>query len=530
MNRAEEVALADEYIERFDKGELTDKKELLVALSLKWFRLNTLYKIKVKTSSSKNGKAISRVKRFRPNKAQRQRYLEGFTRNIILKARQLGFTTFEMIDSLDDCIFNENYSAGCIAHKLDSAKDIFRNKIKFAYEKIPAVWRQIFDDIDFDFPVPVNDKGEGYVFSNGSSIQVGTSYRGDTLQRLHVSEFGKICAKFPDKAEEIVTGAFEAVPLDGQLTLESTAEGNEGYFFDYCQEAQAIEGMGTELTPLDFKFHFFPWWDDPSYTLPPDTVVIPAKSQEYFAKLEAEIGQKLLPGQKAWYVKKAAVLKDKMKREYPSTPKEAFEQAIEGAYYATEMANARQKGRIRSIPYDPRLPVYTFWDLGRNDAMSIWFMQYVHMEYRFIRYYENSGESIQFYLKKLLEFGYVYGTVFLPHDAEITDLTRADNKSRKQIVQSAGFDVKVVPRVPAKGEAIQAVRDILPLCWFDEENAGQGVKCLDHYRKEWDDKLGVFKDRPRHDWASHGNDAFEQFARGFIEYEEPESFEPEAWG
>jgi len=161
--------------------------------------------------------------------------------------------------------------------------------------------------------------------------------------------------------------------------------------------------------------------------------------------------------------------------------------------------------------------------------MAIWFMQYVHGEYRFINYYENSGESIQFYLKKLRDFEYVYSTIYLPHDAEITDLTRADNKSRKQIVQDAGFDVVVVPRVPAKGEAIQAVRDILPLCWFDEESTSQGVKCLDHYRKEWDDKRGNFKDRPRHDWASHGNDAFEQFARGFSESTDPESFEPEGW-
>ncbi|WP_286237981.1 terminase [Neptuniibacter halophilus] len=530
MDRAEEVSLADKYIELYDSGQLQDKRDLIYALSFKWFRLNVLYKIKVKTSSSKDGKEISRVERFRPNKAQRKRYIEGWSRNIILKARQLGFTTFEMIDSLDDCLFNANFAAGCIAHKLDSAKDIFRNKIKFAYEHIPAVWMQIFEEIELDFPTPVNDKGEGYVFSNGSSIQVGTSYRGDTLQRLHVSEFGKICAKFPDKAEEIVTGAFEAVPLDGQLTLESTAEGNEGYFFDYCQEAQKLVEMGIPLTDLDFRFHFFPWWDEPDYTLPPDAVIITAKDKEYFEKLEIKIDRKLTAGQKAWYVKKASVLKDKMKREYPSTPKEAFEQAIEGAYYGSEMALVRQQSRIRSIPYDPRLPVHTFWDLGRNDSTSIWFMQHVHMEYRFIRYYENNGEAIQFYLKRLREFGYVFGTMYLPHDAEIVDLTREDNKSRKMIAQDAGFDVRVVPRVQSKGEAIQAVRDILNLCWFDEENAAQGIKCLDHYRKEWDDKLGAFKDSPRHDWASHGNDAFEQFARGYVEHTMPESFEPEVWG
>ena len=521
MNRVEEVALADEYIERFDKGELTDKKELLVALSLKWFRLNTLYKIK-----DKRGKVV----RFRPNWAQRKFYLNQHGRDLILKARQMGFTTFKMISSLDSTLFSGNFAAGCIAHKLDDATDIYENKIRFGYENISDSWKAIFDAIELNFPVPKNDKGGAYKFNNDSTIKVSTSYRGGTLQDLHVSEFGKICKQFPEKAREIVTGALEAVPVDGEATFESTAEGAEGYFYDYCIEAMRMQEQDSTLTELDFKLHFFPWFEDPEYTLNPKGVVISQEDENYFNKLELELNIKLSTGQRVWYVKKKSKLKDDMKREYPSTPKEAFEQAIDGAYYATQMANIRKQGRIRSVPYDPRLPVYTFWDLGRNDAMTIWFMQHVHMEYRFIQYYENSGESIQFYLKKLLEFGYVYGTVFLPHDAEITDLTRADNKSRKQIVQSAGFDVQVVPRVPAKGEAIQAVRDILPLCWFDESATDQGIKCLDHYRKEWDDKRGVFKDRPRHDWASHGNDAFEQFARGFIEYEEPESFEPEAWG
>jgi hypothetical protein len=155
-------------------------------------------------------------------------------------------------------------------------------------------------------------------------------------------------------------------------------------------------------------------------------------------------------------------------------------------------------------------------------------MQFVHGQYRFIRYYENSGESIQWYLKKLKkEFDYLYSTMYLPHDAEITDLSQADNKSRKQIAEDMGFMVEVVPRVPDKLEAVQAVRDVLPLCWFDEAGTKQGVKCLDHYRKEWDDKNGRFKDTPKHDWASHGNDAFEQFARGFQVYDGADYYEPD---
>jgi len=469
--------------------------------------------------------------RFIPNSAQRQMYVDSHNRDIILKARQLGFTTFEMISSLDECLFIPDLAAGCIAHAMDDAKDIFRNKIKYAYENIDNHWLVIFNKMGWVFPTPKNDKGEGYVFSNGSSITVGTSFRGGTLQRLHVSEFGKICKKYPEKAEEIISGAFEALDASCRITVESTAEGREGRFFDYCKEAEDLQRSKTPLTPLDFNFHFFPWWQNPEYELSKENtqkVTITKEDNQYFESLEKQIQLVLSPGQKAWYVKKETILKDKMKREYPGTSKEAFEQAISGAYYADQMAEVRKESQIRAIPYDPRMPVHVFFDLGRNDSMTMWFMQHHYSEYRFIRYHEDSGYSIQHYLKYMQSLGYVYGDIYLPHDAAIVDLTQADNLSRADVVRSAGFNVVVVPRVPDKMDAIQAVRDILPMCWFDEKLSALGVTHLDNYHKEWDDKNGVWKERPRHDAASHGNDAFEQFARGYREATRgQESFEPD---
>lgn len=517
----------DALVAAFDAGKLTEKNDLILALSNKWFRLNTLYKILAKTEGDQAEEGKSKILRFRPNRAQRERFAKGHNRDLILKARQLGFTTFEMVDMLDSCLFTESYMGGCIAHTEKDAKLIYKNKVRFAYEHISEAWLAIFDEIGLDFPVPKSDTDGGYTFTNGSSMYVGVSFRGGTLDHLHVSEFGKICRMFPLRAEEVVTGAFEAVPLNGKLTIESTAEGQDGYFYEYSREAENHAIQKAKLTPLDLKFHFFPWWQESAYELDPAGVAIPEPMQNYFAKLEAEIGQTISPAKRAWYTKKAAVLKDKMKREYPGTPKEAFEQAIEGAYYAREMAEVRKEGRIRTVRYDPRLPVHTFWDLGRNDAMAIWFMQPHFDERRFIRYYENSGESIQFYLKKLQEFGYVYGEHYMPHDADVVDLSSADNMSRADIARAAGYRVTVVPRVPDKMDAIQAVRDILHLCYFDEENCAQGLKCLDNYRKDWDEKYGRWRDRPRHDWASHGNDSFEQFARGFSEITGPASFEPD---
>ncbi|MCP4322848.1 MAG: terminase, partial [Alteromonadales bacterium] len=227
-------------------------EQMAEAMTYKWFRLNSLYHIK-----NKQGQKTL----FTPNKEQEAFYCQQHNRDIILKARQLGFTTFKMISDLDDCLFIENFSAGCICHNMDSAKDIFRNKIKFAYNNITDEQKKIISELGYQLPAPTSDKGNAYVFSNGSAIKVGTSYRGDTLQSLHVSEFGKICKKYPDKAQEIVTGAFEAVPADGGIiTLESTAEGKEGYFYKYCQQAKKQKDLGKKLSVLDFSFHFFSWW------------------------------------------------------------------------------------------------------------------------------------------------------------------------------------------------------------------------------------------------------------------------------
>ncbi|MFO5801273.1 terminase, partial [Klebsiella pneumoniae] len=169
------------------------KPEHLKLLADKDWRLNNLYWI-----TDKEGKPT----RFRMTPEQRE-YFEGIhTRNIILKARQLGFTTEVCIIQLDAALF-ESAKCALIAHTLNDAKRLFREKVKYAYDKLPA-------EIKAANPASNDSAGE-LVFKKGGSLYVSTSFRGGTLRYLHVSEFGKICAKYPDKAREIVTGAFEAV-------------------------------------------------------------------------------------------------------------------------------------------------------------------------------------------------------------------------------------------------------------------------------------------------------------------------------
>lgn len=178
---------------------------------------------------------------------------------------------------------------------------------------------------------------------------------------------------------------------------------------------------------------------------------------------------------------------------------------LEGAIYANELRAATAEGRITRVPYNPQVPVHTFWDLGRSDKTAIWFAQAYGFEYRFIDYYENSGVSLQHYLKVLQERGYVYGDVWLPHDA--THELLGSERTVEQQVRKAGFRVRISPRASVS-DGISAARTIFPLSWFDEEKCADGLQCLRNYRYELDEDLKVFKKTPLHDWASHGADAF----------------------
>lgn len=476
---------------------LTDKQKAL--LKNRFWRLNHLYKIK-----DKNGKCVT----FKMTPEQLE-YFDGMhDRNVILKARQLGFTTEVCIIQLDLAIFHKKECA-LIAHSLPDAERLFRNKTQFAYQRMP-------DDIKLANPL-VKETTSEYVFAKGGSVTVSTSFRGGTLYSLHVSEFGKICAKWPEKAKEIVTGAFESVPLGGVITLESTAEGRAGYFYDYCQDAEKALLQGKELSNLDWKFFFFSWWKNPQYAIDP-VESLPVRLVDYFAEMEAKHGVVVNERQKAWYYAKEKTLGDDMKREYPTIPAEAFQQSVEGAYYAKQFRWLYTHKRIGKLPDNSHLPVHTFWDIGVGDSTAIWFVREVGEEFHVIDYYENSGEGLRHYMKVLKDRGYEYGEHWGPHDIDNREFG-SDAKSRRELARE-GYEIdgqvysmtfQVVPKVGVD-TGIESVREILPSCVFDEEKCAEGISHLEGYRKEWDDKRGCWKDKPLHDFTSHGADGFRYFA------------------
>lgn len=183
----------------------------------------------------------------------------------------------------------------------------------------------------------------------------------------------------------------------------------------------------------------------------------------------------------------------------------SFEVPIQGAYYATQIQRAYDEGRIRNVPWDATIPVHTYWDLGVGDATAIWFVQFAGEDIRMIDYYEASGEGLQHYISVLSEKEYVYRDHFAPHDIEVREL--GTGKSRKEIAAKLGIRFRVAPKL-SLDDGIQAVRTIFNRCYFDEGRCRRGLEALKQYHKEYDEKSKTYKSRPKHDWSSHGADAF----------------------
>lgn len=414
-------------------------------------------------------------------------------------------TTLIQLFILDQSLFNSNIRAGVSAHDRESAETFFRDKLKYAYDNLPDGLKEK--------RYPVGNKASELLFNNNSSIRVGVSLRSGTFQLLHISEFGKVCAKYPKTAKEVVTGTLQAIAPGNIVFIESTAEGREGIFYDYCREAEKILDEGREPNQMEYKLHFSSWWDADEYEIDPRGVVITDKDHEYFDSVEEKMQIRINMRKRAWWIMKQRQLGDKIFQEFPSTPEEAFRKDMAGCYYTNEFTAARKAGRILEFAAVD-VPVNTFWDIGANDMNAIWFHQRVGMENRFIRYYENCGEPLAHYVKEMQKHGYVWGKHYLPHDAAHERLGESANLSAEQQLWNLGLkDTVIVPRVPEIIVGIQETRKAFPSAYFHRVDCAQGLERLENYKKEWDDRLGTYKDRPLHDINSNGADAFRQFGQ-----------------
>jgi phage terminase large subunit len=280
----------------------------------------------------------------------------------------------------------------------------------------------------------------------------------------------------------------------------------EGVDICWCEEAQSVSRLSWNVLIPTIRKAGSSIWVSFNPELETDETY-----QRFVLKPPADcVVVKVNWSDNPWFPETLRLEKDALKERdiesYNTVWEGICRQTVDGAIFAREMQMAELQGRITTVNYDPSKPVHAVFDLGWSDSTAIWFLQFVGMETRLIRYLEDSQRTISHYMSEMQKFGYVYDTLWLPHDAQNQTLAAA-GRSIEDIVRSAGYKVSIIPRVPIP-DSINAARTIFPNCWFDREAAADGISCLRHYRYDVDPETGGFSKQPLHDHYSHGADAF----------------------
>ena len=280
----------------------------------------------------------------------------------------------------------------------------------------------------------------------------------------------------------------------------------EGVDICWCEEAQTISRFSwNTLIPTIRKEDSEIW-----ITFNPELETDETYQRFILNPPENSIVVKVNWSDNPWFPETLRLEKDSLRARDPEAYNTVWEglcrQTVDGAIFAKEMQFAELDGRITKVPYDATKPVHAIFDLGWSDATAVWFMQFVGMENRLVRYFETNQETISSILNKMQGFGYLYDTLWLPHDAENKTLA-GNGRSIEEIVRNLGYKTRIVPKVPIV-DSINAARTIFSNCYFDRENCHQGLEALRHYRYEVDPETGMFSKTPLHDQYSHGADAF----------------------
>lgn len=416
-------------------------------------------------------------------------------RNLLLKARQHGFTTFWDIFSLDCCLFNTDLQAVIIAHRMESARKIFATKVVYPWENMP-------ESIRNRLPLAPSAGGKPQAsatalqWAHGSGIQVDVSVRSGTFQLIHISEYPWMSVHDPIRANEIKTGTLEAAHQEALVFIEGTGLGPVGEFYSMWQTAEKNKGP---LGPFDYKTHFYAWFWNPQYIIDTQFANVTEKDEAYFDSI-IEYWKKrgdtltLSPQQKAWYVSKSRTLKEEMFREHPSTPDEAFQATIVGTFWAVqinEIARANPS-QITDVPWIRRAPAYAFWDIGPMHT-AVLFAQFIQSRIHIIDSYEdNSGIGLPANIKAVQSLPYN-----IPKDGhyagwDLWGSNRKDMTGRAvvDIARENGIDFQKVD----KHELFQGtenVRNLFSQIWVDKTRCAIPLEMWRKYRKKLNEQAST---------------------------------------
>ena len=235
-----------------------------------------------------------------------------------------------------------------------------------------------------------------------------------------------------------------------------------------------------------------------------------AKTEEGWGLLEFKASETRVVDDVELKAAKNEMGEDKYRQEFECS----FDAAVEGSYYGQILNELEEKKHMQEIPREELSRTFTAWDLGMGDSTSIWVAQLVGTEVRLIDYYENHGVGLDHYVKWIKDNDYIKAEHILPHDVRVREL--GTGKSRMEMLEESGLEVKIAPRM-GLDDGIQAVRRLLPRCWFNVPQVQIGLNCLRNYRRDYDEKRKIFYERPLHDWSSHGSDSFRYLALGLDE-------------
>lgn len=493
-------------------------------LSNREWRLNHLYHI-----IDKHGKIV----RFRLNWAQQKidRGLHHY--NNVLKARQLGLSTYTALLIFDMCLFTPNYTAGIVDRTAPEAKKKLA-KIKFAFDHLDYLPQNPTDE---DRQIALigawlKEEMKGcYIgtteatFPNGSTIYAGASLRGGTHQFLHISELGTVAIHDPSKAEETITGTLNSIDQSGVILLESTHEGGR-YGLNYHLISEAMDLIGKPLSPLDPKFWFFSWVDQPEYRLKGWKFSGNPELAKYFNSLETEYGITLDEEQKAWYEAKSRTQKGKMRQEFPTVPDEAINPIAEGTIYGSQINHLREMGRLTAeFEPDPYRPIYAVFDKGMADFTSIWWIQpRPDGLFAILDNYTANSLGLDHYIAELRKREPLYGrikAVILPHDGVNRDYNGTKYYEK---LEQAGYSTILVKRTSDVWASIDTTRTLLRHAVIHarcsqntmlpdmKEGYISGTDALANYKMAPPGRNGVTRNEPLHDICSHACDSLRTFA------------------
>jgi hypothetical protein len=429
-------------------------------------------------------------------------YRKGYRRIVAPKARKIGFSTLFSLVALEAMLLNPGTKAAIVDKTLTDAQTKLADMVCLSHRSLPAPAAV----------AAIRSNSTQLELANGSWCHVGISFRGGTPDVMLISEWGKVSHSDPTRSLEIKTGALGSCSPLTLVINESTGMGKNNDFHDCVKQAQEVPD--AQKTTEDWRLCFASWWEEASNVIcDAPRGRVSKDTNEYLDEVERRAGCVITPAQRAWYQVRAVEAFGLFRfREHPSFVEEIFEAPVEGAIYGDLLGRLRADGHISRFSYDSSLPCYCAWDLGFRDSTNIWWFQLVGNVVHVVKHVCLLGYTAGMAADVVVKAAMPVALHLLPHDAchhhaSNTTFHVAEATYMGALLKCGLRNLRAVPRTVDIWLGINAVRSLLPRCYFDAVACASGISALETYHVD-----GPETERPVHDASSNAADAFRMIA------------------